>query len=66
MAALSEPAAVRSRRLTRRRLSLLTGVSLVAPILPLGQAWGRSGIDAAAIGIGSIALFLLGWRAWPG
>jgi diguanylate cyclase (GGDEF)-like protein len=59
MAALSEPAAARTRRLTRRRLSLLTGVSLVAPILLLGQALGRSGIDAAAIGIGSIALFLL-------
>jgi diguanylate cyclase (GGDEF)-like protein len=59
MATLSEPAPARNRRLTRRRLSLLTGVSLVAPILLLGQAWGRSGIDAAAIGIGSIALFLL-------
>jgi diguanylate cyclase (GGDEF)-like protein len=57
--ALSERATERQRRLTRRRLSLLTGVSLVAPILLLGQAWGRSGIDAAAIGIGSIALFLL-------
>jgi diguanylate cyclase len=34
-------------------------VSLVAPILLLIQAWGRSGIDAAAIGAGSIALFLL-------
>jgi diguanylate cyclase (GGDEF)-like protein len=59
MVALSERATERQRRLTRRRLSLLTGVSLVAPILLLGQAWGRSGIDAAAIGIGSIALFLL-------
>ena len=59
MAALSQPALERPRRLTRRRLSLLTGVSLVAPILLLGQAWGRSGIDAAAIGVGSIALFLL-------
>jgi diguanylate cyclase (GGDEF)-like protein len=59
MAALSQRAVERPRRFTRRRLSLLTGVSLVAPILLLGQAWGRSGIDAAAIGIGSIALFLL-------
>jgi diguanylate cyclase (GGDEF)-like protein len=59
MAALSERAVERPRRLSRRRLSLLTGVSLVAPTLLLGQAWGRSGIDAAAIGIGSIALFLL-------
>ena len=59
MAALSQPALEQRRRLTRRRLSLLTGVSLVAPILLLGQAWGRSGIDAAAIGVGSIALFLL-------
>jgi diguanylate cyclase (GGDEF)-like protein len=59
MAALSQRAVEQPRRFTRRRLSLLTGVSLVAPILLLGQAWGRSGIDAAAIGIGSIALFLL-------
>jgi diguanylate cyclase (GGDEF)-like protein len=59
MTALSERAAARPRRFTRRRLSLLTGVSLVAPALLLGQAWGRSGIDAAAIGVGSIALFLL-------
>jgi diguanylate cyclase len=59
MAALSRRAMERPRRLTRRRLSLLTGVSLVAPMLLLAQAWGRSGIDAAAIGIGSIALFLL-------
>jgi diguanylate cyclase (GGDEF)-like protein len=59
MARLSQRAPERPRRLTRRRLSLLTGVSLVAPVLLLGQAWGRDGIDAAAIGIGSIALFLL-------
>jgi diguanylate cyclase (GGDEF)-like protein len=59
MAALSDRAAERPRRFTRRRLSLLTGVSLIAPLLLLAQAWGRSGIDAAAIGIGSIALFLL-------
>jgi len=59
MAELSKPALERPRRLTRRRLSLLTGISLVAPVLLLGQAWGRSGIDAAAIGVGSIALFLL-------
>jgi diguanylate cyclase (GGDEF)-like protein len=59
MAALSERAVEQPRRLTRRRLSLLTGVSLVAPILLLAQAWGRSGIDAAAIGVGSITLFLL-------
>jgi diguanylate cyclase (GGDEF)-like protein len=59
MTALSRRAVEQPRRLTRRRLSLLTGVSLVAPILLLAQAWGRSGIDAAAIGVGSIALFLL-------
>jgi diguanylate cyclase (GGDEF)-like protein len=59
MAVLSKRAPERLRRLTRRRLSLLTGVSLVAPVLLLGQAWGRDGIDAAAIGIGSITLFLL-------
>jgi diguanylate cyclase (GGDEF)-like protein len=59
MVALSQRAEERPRRLTRRRLSLLTSVSLVAPILLLAQAWGRSGVDAAAIGVGSIALFLL-------
>jgi hypothetical protein len=59
MTALSERAPARPRRLTRRRLSLLTAVSLVAPSLLLAQAWGRSGIDAAAIGVGSITLFLL-------
>jgi diguanylate cyclase (GGDEF)-like protein len=59
MAALSQQAVEQRRRLTRRRLSLLTTVSLIAPILLLTQAWQRSGIDAAAIGIGSIALFLL-------
>ena len=48
MAALSQRAPEQPRRLTRRRLSVLTGVSLVAPILLLGQAWGRDGIDAAA------------------
>jgi diguanylate cyclase (GGDEF)-like protein len=59
MAALSERPAARPRRFTRRRLSLLTGVSLIAPLLLLAQTWERSGIDAVAIGIGSIALFLL-------
>ena len=59
MAALSEPSPVQTRRLTRRRLSLLTAVSLVAPVLLLAQAWGSRGVDAAAIGVGSIALFLL-------
>src|SRR4029453_6867796 len=59
MAVLSQRAPERPRRLSRRRLSLLTAVSLVAPVLLLGQAWGRDGIDAAAIGIGSIPLFLL-------
>ena len=59
MAALSQQAVEQPRRLTRRRLSLLTCVSLIAPILLLTQAWQRSGIDAAAIGVGSIALFLL-------
>ena len=42
MTALSERAAARPRRFTRRRLSLLTGVSLVAPALLLGQAWGAA------------------------
>jgi diguanylate cyclase (GGDEF)-like protein len=59
MAALSQRTLEQPRRFTRRRLSLLTGVSLVAPLLLLAQAWQSSGIDAAAIGAGSIALFLL-------
>src|SRR3712207_8536720 len=59
MPAFPEPPPPQPRRLSRRRLSLLTTVSLVAPVLLLAQAWGRRGIDAAAIGIGSIALFLL-------
>ena len=59
MTALSERAPARPRRLTHRRLSLLTAVTLVAPVLLLAQAWERKGIDATAIGVGSIALFLL-------
>jgi diguanylate cyclase (GGDEF)-like protein len=59
MATLSNRAIDRPRRLTRKRLSLLSGVSLIAPVLLLGQAYGRSGIDATAIGIGAIVLFLL-------
>jgi diguanylate cyclase (GGDEF)-like protein len=59
MAKLSERAIEQSHRLTRKRLSLLTSVSLVAPILLLAQAWWHSGIDTAAIGIGAIVLFLL-------
>jgi diguanylate cyclase (GGDEF)-like protein len=59
MVPLSQRAAEPPRRLTRRRLWLLTSVSLIAPLLLLAQAWGQRGIDAAAIGLGSIALFLL-------
>jgi diguanylate cyclase (GGDEF)-like protein len=59
MASLSEPAVEPPRRLTRKRLSLLTVVSLVAPTLLLWQAWRHTDVDAAAIGGGSIALFLL-------
>jgi diguanylate cyclase (GGDEF)-like protein len=59
MAKLSERAMEPPRRFTRKRLSLLTSVSLVAPVLLLAQTWWHDGIDTAAIGIGAITLFLL-------
>ena len=59
MAGLAERATEPPRRLTRRRLSILTAVSLLAPLLLLFQAWQRTTVDAPAIGAGSIALFLL-------
>ena len=59
MAALSERAVEPPRRLTRRRLSLLTAASLLAPGLLLMQAWRRADVDVVAIGGGSIVLFLL-------
>jgi diguanylate cyclase (GGDEF)-like protein len=59
MAKLSERAMEPPRRFTRKRLSLLTSVSLVAPVLLLAQTWWHGGIDTAAIGIGAIVLFLL-------
>jgi diguanylate cyclase (GGDEF)-like protein len=52
----SEP----SMRLTRARLSLLTGASLIAPTLLLGQTVLSSArVDGLAIGIASTVLFLL-------
>lgn len=59
MAKLSERAMEPPRRFTRKRLSLLTSVSLVAPVLLLAQTWWHGGVDTAAIGIGAIVLFLL-------
>jgi hypothetical protein len=46
MAGLSERATEPPRRLTRRRLSILTAVSLLAPLLLLFQAWQRTTVDA--------------------
>jgi len=59
MRELSRRAKQPSRRLSRRRLTLLTCASLIAPVLLLVQAQQRNGVDAVAIGAGSIALFLL-------
>jgi diguanylate cyclase (GGDEF)-like protein len=59
MRELSRRAKQPSRRLGRLRLTLLTGASLVAPVLLLVQAYEGAGVDAVAIGAGSIALFLL-------
>ena len=59
MRELSRRAAEPTLRLSHGRLTLLTCASLIAPVLLLVQAQQRAGIDAIAIGAGSIALFLL-------
>jgi len=60
MSELTEPVAEPNRRLSWRRLALLTTASLIAPLLLLSQtllAHGR--VDGIAIGAASMLLFLL-------
>jgi signal transduction histidine kinase len=58
MVSLSEPAAVNAR-LTRTRLALLTGASLMAPAMLVIQAVRDEPIDVGVIAGGSVVLFLL-------
>jgi diguanylate cyclase (GGDEF)-like protein len=60
MAELTQPVTQPATRLTRRRLALLTGASLIAPILLLSQTVvARGQVDGLAIGTASLLLFLL-------
>ena len=60
MGELTQPVAHPNTRLSRRRLTLLTGASLIAPILLLSQTLlARGRVDGLAIGIASMLLFLL-------
>ncbi|MGK5682184.1 GGDEF domain-containing protein [Actinoplanes sp. URMC 104] len=60
MRALSEVAPDRAERFTTRRLALLTVASLLAPVVLIVQGLtGAASIDWSAIGLSSIALFLL-------
>ena len=60
MAELTEPVVEPTRRLSGRRLVLLAGASLIAPVLLVSQtALGRGKIDGIAIGAASMLLFLL-------
>jgi two-component system, NarL family, sensor histidine kinase DegS len=58
MVSLSEPAQI-SPRLTRTRLALLTGASLMAPAMLVIQAVRDEPIDVGVIAGGSVVLFLL-------
>ena len=58
MVTLSEPATV-GARLTRTRLALLTGASLMAPAMLVIQAVRNEPIDVGVIAGGSVVLFLL-------
>jgi diguanylate cyclase (GGDEF)-like protein len=60
MRELTEPVGEPNTRLTWRRLALLTGASLIAPILLLSQSLlARGRVDGIAIGVASLLLFLL-------
>ena len=60
MAELTRPVVHPNTRLSRRRLTLLTGASLIAPILLLAQTvLARGRVDGVAIGAASMLLFLL-------
>jgi diguanylate cyclase (GGDEF)-like protein len=60
MGELTQPVAEPNTRLTRRRLALLTGASLIAPVLLLSQTLlARGRVAGLAIGAASMLLFLL-------
>src|SRR6266545_7486033 len=60
MAELTQPVAQPHTRLSWRRLALLTGASLIAPLLLLSQTvLARGRVDGLAIGAASMLLFLL-------
>ena len=60
MAELTQPVAQPNTRLSWRRLALLTGASLIAPLLLLSQTLlTRERVDGIAIGAASMLLFLL-------
>jgi diguanylate cyclase (GGDEF)-like protein len=60
MAELTQPVVQPNSRLSRRRLALLTGASLIAPVLLLSQTLlARGRVDGVAIGAASMLLFLL-------
>jgi diguanylate cyclase (GGDEF)-like protein len=60
MVELSQPVVQPNTRLSWRRLALLTGASLIAPVLLLSQTLlARSRVDGIAIGAASMLLFLL-------
>ena len=60
MAELTQPVAEPTRRLSWRRLVLLAGASLIAPVLLVSQSvLARHKIDGIAIGSASMLLFLL-------
>ena len=58
MVSLSEPTPP-STRLTRTRLALLAGASLMAPVMLVIQAVRDEPIDVGVIAVGSVVLFLL-------
>jgi diguanylate cyclase (GGDEF)-like protein len=60
MGELTQPVAQPNTRLSWRRLALLTGASLIAPVLLLSQTvLARGRVDGLAIGAASMLLFLL-------
>jgi diguanylate cyclase (GGDEF)-like protein len=60
MPRLAQPGTAPKTRLSPRRLAVLTLATLIAPLLLIGQAWlGEGRVDAMAIGVASMVLFLL-------
>ena len=67
MVLLSEPSPPNSR-LTRTRLALLAGASLMAPAVLVVQTLRDEPIDVGVIAEASVVLFLLAlaaWAVWP-